>query len=168
MAEENQLRPIFTTYFHPMQWRQRLLGRRVRYILWVIGTLVLVACAWRVYRPYNPPACGLLVTTPDNSTYPFHSLSLPDLVPTPLNVSTFVGGLYPTHLIRHPRMNDVFLFTNELRRGAIWGVKLGMGQTQLERLELSGSGGAYPAFCLSSGDYLVCSNVSGGSRGQPG
>lgn len=98
-----------------------------------------------------------LISTPSNTTFPFHLVSYPHLAPTPINVIPDTQTLFPTHIVRHPLARGVFLVTNEVKQGEILAVKL--KRDTLEIVGKSASGGAYPAYCLAISDKLLCANV---------
>ena len=137
----------------PFPMKCRLLRRRV---LFLTGVFLLIV----VYRliPRHQPVKSILVSTPSNTTHPFHILSLPGLRPKPLNTE-WKGDLYPTHIKRHPLANDVVIVTNELERGSILAVEIDEEEVKIDSVT---SGGKEPAFCAVVAEKVVCSNVRGG------
>jgi hypothetical protein len=115
---------------------------------------------------------GLLVTTPTNQSYPLHYLSLGQLDSGRLEISPVNtqlsghGRQSVSHLIGHPRREDLFYINNEVVPGSILTATLG-GTTNASDVNLvihtqDPSQGDEPAHSLVTrdGQHLVAINVS--------
>ncbi|ORY23126.1 Lactonase, 7-bladed beta-propeller-domain-containing protein [Naematelia encephala] len=126
-------------------------------LLTLVGILGL---AYLIFRPRNrgDVVHSLLVSTPSNTSFPFHILTLPDLVPTPLpRTSAVQGTFFPSHIATVNRKRREFLVTNERKDGEVWAVKLSSG---IDLVDSVRSGGDEPAHCTTSrsGLHLICAN----------
>jgi len=112
---------------------------------------------------------GLLVTTPTNQSFPLHYLSLDSihgrLVSTPVPAS--LGSRQSvSHLIGHPRRDNLFYINNEITPGSISaGTLRGTRNTSDVNLEIHGqmpTQGDLPAHSLVTrdGQNLIVINVS--------
>lgn len=67
---------------------------------------------------------GLLVTTPTNFSYPLHSVSLEPglgaLVSTPVAANFGSERHSLSHLVKHPRRDDLFYVNNEVTPGSVF------------------------------------------------
>lgn len=137
-----------------VRWsRQSILKRRIA-VLGLVATCLIVGSG---FYSYLSPV-EYLVSVPSNTTFPLQLVSYPDLKISPLTIIDSTLSLFPTHLIRHPKARNVFLATNEVRKGTI--VALRRTRDILEVAGTPGSGGSYPAYCTTVTDRLLCSNVS--------
>ena len=142
-----------------MSWTHSFIPRRKRRLLLsvLVTAAVLLTWRWCTAAPAASTAKHVLITTPGNTTYPFHRLSTSDWTPTPLRVA-FDDAFFPTHVIAHSLAQDIYLVTNEVDRGSIIAVRLdGDNVIVVGRLD---SGGGQPAHCAIVGDNLICVNVS--------
>jgi hypothetical protein len=141
-----------------MSWSHSFIPRRKsrQLVIAIIAATLLLTWRWIADGSTAPSAKYVLITTPSNTTYPFHRLSTRDLTATPLQAA-FDGPSFPTHILAHPLVHDVYLVTNEVDRGSILAVQLDVdtfhvvGQVE--------SGGAQPAYCALVHGCLICANV---------
>jgi hypothetical protein len=164
----------------------RSLYRRAR--RFTIPALVLVVLWLIFYSPdllrqseLDSKYSHLLVTTPGDTTHPFHLISVLDPttsigLPLPFDRVRDLDRFFPTHIIHHPTLPDVFYVLNEVSAGEVMTVQL-VGKGQKLGLRLLGrvtSGGEEPAYGVVSrdGKYLMVVNVSPPrsvwNRGSPG
>jgi len=141
-----------------MSWTHSFIPRRRRRLLLNVLVAAVVLLTWRWYAatPAAPTAKHVLITTPGNATYPFHRLSTSDWTPTPLQVA-FDDAFFPTHVIAHPMVQNIYLATNEVDRGSIIAVRLD-GDSVLV-VGRAASAGGQPAHCAIVGEHLICANV---------
>jgi 6-phosphogluconolactonase (cycloisomerase 2 family) len=112
---------------------------------------------------------GLLVTTPTNHSYPLHYISLDSihgrLESTPVAASLSQGRQSISHLVGHPRRDDLFYVNNEVTPGSIIsGTIRGMRNASNVNLNIQSqvpSQGDEPAHSLVTrdGQHLVAVNV---------
>ena len=137
---------------------------RIRWLIILIIVAVILLYIRQVPSP-STSCSGILITSPSNSTYPFHYLSLPSLTPIPL-VLPSNDVVFPTHVIPHPLVQGVFLVTNEVEDGEVWAIKVSEDNKDHHPrvVKIWGrvpSGGSDPAYCVADNknEYLICSNV---------
>lgn len=120
------------------------------------------------------PHTGLLVTTPNDEQHPLRYLplraddaggfSLGEALPIRSGISPgSKQGV--SHIVRHPRHDDLVYITNEVRPGSIWTGKLERLSSRGIELGIFGqnpSNGDLPAHAIVSrdGKHLIVTNVS--------
>jgi 6-phosphogluconolactonase (cycloisomerase 2 family) len=112
---------------------------------------------------------GLLVTTPTNSSYPLHYISLDSihgrLKSTPVAAHFGQGRQSISHLVGHPRRDNLFYVNNEVTPGSIiMGTIQGMRNSSNVNLSIHSQGpsqGDEPAYSLVTrdGQHLIAINV---------
>ena len=112
---------------------------------------------------------GLLVTTPTNLSYPLHYLHIDERRLDAVPVSTEIeakGRQSVSHLVGHPRLQDLFYVNDEVVPGSIVTVSFGGSRNTSDlSLKLVGqdpSQGDLPAHSLVTrdGQHLIAINVS--------
>jgi 6-phosphogluconolactonase (cycloisomerase 2 family) len=116
---------------------------------------------------------GLLVTTPTNHSYPLHYISLESihgrLESTPVTANLGQGRQSISHLVGHPRRDDLFYINNEVTPGSIiMGTIQGMRNSSNVNLSIHSQGpsqGDEPAYSLVTrdGQHLIAINVRSSS-----
>lgn len=118
---------------------------------------------------------GLLVTTPTNSSYPLHYIFLDSihgrLESTPVAANLGQGRQSVSHLLGHPRRDNLFYINNEVTPGSIiMGTIQGMRNLSNVNLNIHSQGpsqGDEPAHSLVTrgGQHLIAINVRSTSLG---